>query len=142
MAIRITVWIQGLFPHSTLLRDTERGINRLLRAVAGIAIGLGTMMSLHHWPTTDSGTDIATLVRHALVEVCSVPVLLVYFCFLYNPPCFLGSLKGSVLVLQIECQTCRFSCWSWHSCVVTLVKWFTSSALVTKHCNLVSVSWQ
>jgi len=117
----------------------RKGINRLLRAVAGIAIGLGTMMSLHHWPTTDSGTDIAALVRHALAEVCGVPVLLVYICFLY---CFLGSLKGSVLVLPIECETCRFSCWSWHGCVVTLVMWFTSSALVTKHCTLVSVTWQ
>ena len=43
-------------------------------ALAGIAIA--TMTSLHHRPTTDSGTDIATLVRHALAEVCTIPVLL------------------------------------------------------------------
>ena len=44
-------------------------------ALAGIAIA--TMTSLRHRPTTDSGTDIVTLVRRALAEVCTVPVLLV-----------------------------------------------------------------
>jgi len=47
-------------------------------ALAGIAIA--TMTSLCRWPMTDSETDIATLVRCALVEVCTVPVLLV-LCF-------------------------------------------------------------
>jgi len=42
-------------------------------ALAGIAIA--TMMSLCHRPTRDSRTDIATLVRRALAEVCTVPVL-------------------------------------------------------------------
>ena len=46
------------------------------QALAGIAIA--TMSSLRHRPTTDSGTDIATLVRRALAEVCTVAVLLVY----------------------------------------------------------------
>jgi len=46
-------------------------------ALAGVAIA--TMTSLRHRPTTDSGTDIATLVRRALAEVCTVPVLLVIF---------------------------------------------------------------
>jgi len=38
---------------------------------------IATMTSLRHRPTTDSGTDIATLVRRVLPEVCTVPVLLV-----------------------------------------------------------------
>jgi len=59
MAIRITVWIQGLFSgfvtngrHGKSLRD----INLLL-------------MLIH---------QMVALVRRALVEVCTVPVLLVY----------------------------------------------------------------
>ena len=44
-------------------------------ALAGIAIV--TVASLRHRLTTDSGTDIAILVRRALAEVCTVPVLLV-----------------------------------------------------------------
>ena len=47
-------------------------------ALAGITIA--TMMSLHHRPMTDSGTDIATIVRRALEEVGTVPMLLVYKC--------------------------------------------------------------
>jgi len=43
--------------------------------LAGITIA--TMTSLRHRPTTDSGTDIASLGRRALAEVCTVPVLLV-----------------------------------------------------------------
>jgi len=43
-------------------------------ALAGIAIA--TVTSLRHRPTTDSGTDIATLVRRALAEVCTISVLL------------------------------------------------------------------
>jgi len=46
-------------------------------ALAGVAIA--TMTSLRHRPMTDSGTDVATLVRRALVEVCTVPVLLVLY---------------------------------------------------------------
>jgi len=42
-------------------------------ALAGIAIA--TMTSLRHRPTTDCGTDIATLVRPALAEVCTIPVI-------------------------------------------------------------------
>jgi len=38
-------------------------------ALAGVAIA--TMTSLRYRPTTDSGTDIATLLRRALAEVCS-----------------------------------------------------------------------
>ena len=45
-------------------------------ALAGIAIA--TMTSLRHRPTTDRGTDIATLVRRALAAVCTVPMLLVF----------------------------------------------------------------
>jgi len=48
VAIGITVWIQGLFSGFVTLADTESG-----------------------------GTDIATLVRRALAEVCTVQVLLV-----------------------------------------------------------------
>ena len=44
-------------------------------ALAGIAIAILT--SIHRQPTTGSGTDIATLVRRALTDVCTVPVLLV-----------------------------------------------------------------
>jgi len=44
-------------------------------ALAGIAIA--AMTSLRHQPVTDSGSHIATLLRHTLVEVCTVPVLLV-----------------------------------------------------------------
>jgi len=44
-------------------------------ALAGIAIA--TMTSLCHRPTTDSVTDVVTLVRRALAEVCTVQVLLV-----------------------------------------------------------------
>jgi len=51
-------------------------------AVPGITIA--TMTSLRHRPATGSGTDIATLVRRALVEVCPVPVLLVFHEFHYN----------------------------------------------------------
>ena len=62
-----------------MLGDTEIGINRLrcatLQCTANIAIA--TMTSLRHRPTTDSGTNIVTLVRRALAEVCTVPVLLV-----------------------------------------------------------------
>jgi len=79
----------GLFSgFVTIGRDTESGINRLRcatllcrHALAGIAIA--TMASLRHRPTTDSGTDIATLVRHALAEVCTVPMLLVIIIFLF-----------------------------------------------------------
>jgi len=35
------------------------------------------MTSLRHRPATDSGTDIATLVRRALAEVCTAAVLIV-----------------------------------------------------------------
>jgi len=45
-------------------------------ALAGIAIA--KVASLRHRSTTDSETDIATLVRRTLAEVCSVPVLLVH----------------------------------------------------------------
>jgi len=45
-------------------------------ALAGIAIA--TVTSLRHRPTTDSGTDNATLVRRALAEVGAVPVLIAY----------------------------------------------------------------
>ena len=52
-------------------------------ALADIAIA--TMTSLRHRPTTDIGTDIATLVRRALAEVYTVPVHLartkIGFCF-------------------------------------------------------------
>jgi len=44
-------------------------------ALAGITIA--TMTSLRHRSMIDSGTDISTLVRRALAEVCAVPVLLV-----------------------------------------------------------------
>jgi len=52
-------------------------------ALAGIAIA--TMTSLRHRSTTDSGTDIATLVRRALAEVCTVPLLLVQVMFVVLP---------------------------------------------------------
>jgi len=44
-------------------------------ALAGIAIA--TVTSLRHRPMTDSGTEIVTLIRRALAEVATVPVLLV-----------------------------------------------------------------
>jgi len=72
------------FPDSSLLGDTESGTNRLrcatLQCRACTSRHRHTMHrypSLRHRPTTDSGTDITTLVRRALAEVCTVPVLLV-----------------------------------------------------------------
>ena len=63
-----------VFADSSLLGDTESGINRMriatLQALEGIAIA--TMTSLRHRPTTDSH------VRRALAEACTVPVLLVF----------------------------------------------------------------
>ena len=37
------------------------------------------MQSFIHIDSPDAGTDIATLVRRALAEVCTVPVLLVKY---------------------------------------------------------------
>jgi len=51
-------------------------------ALAGVAIA--TMTSLRHRSTTDSGTDVTTLVRRALAEVCTVPVLLVLTAATYD----------------------------------------------------------
>ena len=73
------------FPDSSLLGDTESGINRLrcatLQCTACTSRHQSTMTSLRHRPRTDSGSDIATLVRRTLAEVCTVPVLLVCFCY-------------------------------------------------------------
>jgi len=74
MAIRITVWIQGLFSGFVsigryVLGDTESGINRLR---------CYTSLGLRHRPTTDSHN------RRSLVEVCSVPMLLVILVFTYE----------------------------------------------------------
>jgi len=49
---------------------------------AGIAIATTTL--LRHRSTTDSRTDITTLARRALVEVCTVPVLLVSYRNFFN----------------------------------------------------------
>ena len=51
-------------------------------ALAGIVIA--TITSLCHRPTADSGTDIASLVGRALVEVCKVPLLLLILCCHYQ----------------------------------------------------------
>jgi len=47
--------------------------------LAGIAIA--TMTSLRERPTTDSGSDMATLVKRALAEVCTVPVYIELICY-------------------------------------------------------------
>jgi len=82
MAIRITVCIQGFLFRIRHCWEIRKVVStdcdaRRCSALAGIAIVTVTL--LRHRPMTDSGTDIATLVRHALAEVCCVPVLLLYF---------------------------------------------------------------
>ena len=71
---------------------TERHC-RAGHALAGVTIA--TMTSLRHRRTTDSGTDVATLVRHALVEVCTVLVLLVVLC-----------LQSTLSYLVTGCEEC------------------------------------
>jgi len=81
--IRITVW-QGLFSGFVTVWEIWKVVSTdcsaqrcsARHALAGIAIA--TMTSLRHRPTTDRGTDIATLVRRALAAVCTVPMLLVF----------------------------------------------------------------
>jgi len=71
----MTVWIKGLFfGFVTFARygvvSTDCAARRCSagHALAGIAIA--TVMSLRHWPTTDSHD------RRAFAEVCTVPLLL------------------------------------------------------------------
>jgi len=67
----MTIWTQRLFSGFVT-------IGRYGRCSAGHTlanIATATTTSLDHRPTTDSATEIATLVRRALVEVCTVPVL-------------------------------------------------------------------
>jgi len=59
------------------LFSTDCAVQRRSVGHALTGIVIATMTSLHHRPTTDSWTDIATLVRGALAEVCTVPVLVV-----------------------------------------------------------------
>ena len=65
---------------------------------AGIAIA--TMTSLRHRPTRDSGTDIAKLVRHALAEVCVVPVFInsISLGFVAYFPRFVGFNRSSLQI--------------------------------------------
>ena len=85
MAIRITIWLHGLFffgiRHYWEIRkvvSTDCGARRCSARHSLACIVIATVTSLRHRPTTDSGTDIATLVRRSMAEVCTVPVLLVY----------------------------------------------------------------
>jgi len=76
------------FPDSSLLGDTESGINQpryaMLhrKACTSRYRHSNYMMPLRNRPTTGARDDIATLVRHALADVCTVPVLLVstFYC--------------------------------------------------------------
>ena len=72
------VYDRSIGDGKSLSQDTEIGINRL-RCTSGHhdQIIIATIASLGHRPTTDSGTDIPTMVRHALAKVGTVPVLLV-----------------------------------------------------------------
>jgi len=93
VAIRITVWIQGLFfGFVTIGRYGKWYQPTALRDGAGIAVA--TMTSLRHRPTTDSGANIATPVRRALAEVCTAPMLLVLFAFGLGFEYFLNLLFG------------------------------------------------
>jgi len=58
--------------------STDCAARRCSAGHAPADIAIATMTSLRHRPTTDSGNDIATLVRRALAEVCTVAVFLVY----------------------------------------------------------------
>ena len=76
VAIQITVWIQGLFSGFVTIGRYEKWYQQTAawlcsagHALAGIVIATTTL--LHHRPITDSHD------RRALVEVCTVPVLLV-----------------------------------------------------------------
>ena len=72
------------FPDSSLLGDKwyePTALNDVAvhdMQPAGIAIA--TMMLLRHQPMTYNKTDITTLARRALAEVCTDPVLLVSYC--------------------------------------------------------------
>jgi len=74
------IWIHGLFSGFVTIGRYGKWYQSIaLRDAAGIAIA--TMTSLCHRRTPDSGTDIATMVRRTLAEVCTVPVLLVFRVF-------------------------------------------------------------
>ena len=70
MAIRITIWKQGLF--SGFVTIGRYRYEQLLTD-----INLLLIQSFIHTDSPDGETDIATLVRRALTEVCTVPVFLV-----------------------------------------------------------------
>jgi len=68
-----------VFPDSSLLGDTESGVNRL----PCVTLQCMACTSRHRHSNYDVitlpayGTDIATLVRRASAEVCTLPVFLV-----------------------------------------------------------------
>jgi len=84
---------RGCFPDLSLLGDTESGVNRLHCAMLQCTACTGrhrhsncdVITSPAHYRLSCrsqtvslyDGTDVATLVRRALVQVCTVPVLLV-----------------------------------------------------------------
>jgi len=73
VAIRITVWIQGLFfGFVTIGRYGKWYQLTALRNAAVADVAVATMTSIRHRPTTDSGTDSAALVRRALAEGCKI----------------------------------------------------------------------
>jgi len=55
--------------------STDCTVRRCSVRHALASIVIATMTSLRHRRTTDSGTDIATLVKRALAQVCTVSVL-------------------------------------------------------------------
>jgi len=81
VAIRITVWINGLFPYLSLLGDMESGINRL--HCAKLHCRACTSRHCH------SNYDVIMSLAHdrrVLVEVCTVAVLVV-MATLWNTAC-------------------------------------------------------
>jgi len=91
------------FRDSSILGDTESGINRLRCSTLQCRActsrrrhsNYDVVTSLRHRPTTDSGTDIATLLRRVLAEVCTAPMLLV-FCLLCLLYCLVGLHKNCI----------------------------------------------
>jgi len=65
---------------ATLRKNVQTDLHEIFREGWQLA---NEQMIKFWWPSRsdspDGGTDIATLVRHALTEVCTVPLLLVLF---------------------------------------------------------------
>jgi len=81
VAIRITVWIQGLSSgfvtigrYGKWYQPSECAARRCSAEHALVGIAIATATSLRHRPATDSHD------RRNLAEVCTVPLLLVSKC--------------------------------------------------------------